>query len=99
MSRAFCIAVSCALAAHAVNAYAQPRTDPTAGRAVFTGATSPNATSIELNPAALDLGKADEVYVAATSVIDQLDIHTRTIDLMTGTLSPGPDVSTATLAP
>ncbi|HEY1559059.1 MAG TPA: hypothetical protein VGF94_29760 [Kofleriaceae bacterium] len=99
MSRAFCIAVSCALAAHAANADAQPRTDPTAGRAVFTGATTPNATSIELNPAALDLGKNDEGYVAVTGVIDQLAIHTRTLDLMSGTLSPGPDVSTTTLAP
>jgi hypothetical protein len=58
----------------ALVAQASPRTDPTAGRAVFTGATTPHATSIGLDPAALGLGQFDEVYVALTGVIDQLQI-------------------------
>src|SRR5512140_3967139 len=56
------------------SAQASPRTDPTTGRAVFTGATMPHATSIGLDPAALGLGDFDEVYVALTSVLDQLHI-------------------------
>jgi hypothetical protein len=62
--------VLCAVA----SAQASPRTDPTAGRAVFTGATMPHATSIGLDPAALGLGDFDQVYVAITSLIDQLHI-------------------------
>ncbi|HTR52875.1 MAG TPA: hypothetical protein VMJ10_19305 [Kofleriaceae bacterium] len=99
MSRAIGVALACALAAHVAPASAQPRTDPTVGRAVFTGATTPNATSIELDPAALVLGKSDEFYFSATSVIDRLSIQTRTIDLATGALGTGPDVSATTLSP
>lgn len=61
----------CALAAPAL---ASPRTDPTAGRAVFTGATTHHATSIELDPAALGLGPFDELSVALTGIVDQLHI-------------------------
>ncbi|HEX2689008.1 MAG TPA: hypothetical protein VHN14_20440 [Kofleriaceae bacterium] len=53
---------------------ASPRTDPTTGRAVFTGATMSHATSIGLDPAALGLGEFDQVYVAVTSVLDQLHL-------------------------
>jgi len=38
-------------------AHASPRSDPTAGRAVFTGATLASPTSISLNPAALGPGR------------------------------------------
>jgi hypothetical protein len=55
-------------------AQASPRSDPTAGRAVFTGATTHHATSIVLNPAALGLGQFDELYVAIIGVVDQLHI-------------------------
>ncbi len=55
-------------------AQASPRSDPTAGRAVFTGATTHHATSIVLNPAALGLGQFDELYVALVGVVDQLKI-------------------------
>src|SRR3954452_3318337 len=68
--RILTLALSCA----AASAGASPRTDPTTGRAVFTGATMPHATSIGLDPAALGLGELDEVYVAITGVIDQLHI-------------------------
>ena len=95
MLRAICVALLCGLAA---TASAQPRMDPTAGRAVFSGATMPAATSIELNPAALALGNADEYYAAVTGVIDQLSIHTRTEDA-TGALSSGPTVGRTLLGP
>jgi long-subunit fatty acid transport protein len=95
MDRAICVALLCGLAA---TASAQPRMDPTVGRAVFTGATMPAATSIEQNPAALALGTADEYYAAVTGVVDQLSIHTRTQD-SSGALSSGPAVSTAVFGP
>lgn len=62
------------------SAQASPRTDPTAGRAVFTGATMPHASAIGLDPAALGLGEFDEVYVAITNVIDQLHIDLDKLD-------------------
>jgi hypothetical protein len=58
----------------AASAAASPRSDPTAGRAVFTGATTHHATSIVLNPAAIGLGQLDELYVALVGVINQLHI-------------------------
>jgi len=64
----------------AASAQASPRSDPTAGRAVFTGATTHHATSIVLNPAALGLGQFDELYVSLTSVIDQLHIDLAAYD-------------------
>jgi len=67
-------------------ANASPRTDPTAGRAVFTGATLPNATSISLNPAALGTGRTDDLYVALTAVLEQLGIDRKAIDLATDSL-------------
>lgn len=91
--RILTLALSCAAAA----AWASPRTDPTTGRAVFTGATMPHATSIGLDPAALGLGSVDQVYVAVTGVLDQ-----RHIALDTGSgdaLAPGPRVSSAELGP
>lgn len=63
-----------ALWCEAAAASASPRTDPTVGRAVFTGATMPHATSIDLDPAALGLGTVDQLYVAATGVADQFKI-------------------------
>lgn len=68
--RILTLALSCA----AASAGASPRSDPTAGRAVFTGATMPHATSIGVDPAALGLGSVDELYVAFTSVLDQLHV-------------------------
>src|SRR3954466_13055414 len=68
--RILTLVLSCA----AASAGASPRSDPTAGRAVFTGATMPHATSIGVDPAALGLGLVDELYVAFTSVLDQLHV-------------------------
>lgn len=67
-------AAACALACAAGSAQASPRSDPTTGRAVFTGATMPHVSSIGLAPAALGLGQFDQVYAAITGVIDQLRI-------------------------
>src|SRR5258706_8168044 len=73
------------------SARASPRTDPTTGRAVFTGATMPHATSIGLDPAAIGLSAFDEVYVAFAGVLDQLHIDLDRVDLQ-GTHTPGPRV-------
>jgi len=87
MSRATWIAIVCALSARAV---ASPRTDPTSGRAVFTGAVSPNPTSIDVNPAALGLGIHSEAYVAAVGTLDQYSIDLATEDAVdTTTVPPG----------
>src|SRR4029079_8537756 len=55
-------------------AHASPDSDPTKGRAVFTGSAPPNPTAIEINPAALGLGFADEIYVAATGILNHVSI-------------------------
>jgi len=77
------------LACGAAPALASPRSDPTAGRAVFTGATLPNASSIGLNPAALGIGPFGEVTLALTGTLDQIAIDQLELDLAQGTLSPG----------
>jgi long-subunit fatty acid transport protein len=76
----------CASAAHAL---ASPRTDSTVGRAVFTGAATANATSIDLNPAALGLGVKTEIYLAALGVVDRYAIETADASITDYTLAPG----------
>jgi hypothetical protein len=78
-------------------AHASPRSDPTAGRAVFTGATVPSASSISLNPAAIGLFKDTEFYVGVSTVLEQFGIDRRTIDLATGGLVPAERVRDAEL--
>jgi hypothetical protein len=86
-----------ALACVTVSAWASPRTDPTTGRAVFTGVTMPHATSIELDPAALGLGSVNQLYVSVTAALDQLRID---LDRLEGnTLVPGSRVRDVELAP
>src|SRR6478672_3517186 len=72
MSRAPCIALLCLL--FAAHAHASPRTDPTVGRAAFTGATTPHETSIEQNPAALGLGIRNEIDLSAVGALNQYSI-------------------------
>jgi long-subunit fatty acid transport protein len=96
MSRALCLAALFGLLGRAT---ASPRNDPTTGRAVFTGATVPGATSIDLNPAAIGLGATDEVLFAAMTVIDQYAIDRSHQDPSTGALSPGERVRDLELAP
>jgi hypothetical protein len=81
-----------ALIGAAATAQASPRGDPTTGRAVFTGAATPHPTSIGLDPAALGLGPANQLYVALTGVLDQLHIQLDNIGI-DGNRSPGPRVS------
>jgi hypothetical protein len=97
LSRATCLTMLCALHAAAL---ASPRTDPTQGRAVFTGAATPNPTSIAINPAALglpavlgvDATDLSEVYLAGTGVLEHLSIDRRELDINTGALTPGASV-------
>jgi hypothetical protein len=96
MARAICVALVCGLVAPAIGS---PHSDPTAGRTVFTGATMPGATSIDLNPAALGVGTADELYLAAMVVLDRRSISTRTDDLASGTRSIGPTVRAVDASP
>jgi hypothetical protein len=90
MCRAACLALVCLMATRAT---ASPRTDPTLGRAVFTGATEDHPTSIEVNPAALGLGLHNEFYSAVLAAIDQFSIAhrgvTTTDNVTDATLSPG----------
>jgi hypothetical protein len=90
------LTLALALSGAAASAAASPRSDPTAGRAVFTGATMPHATSIGLDPAALGLGSLDELYVAVTGVIDQLHVA---LDRAANNLPPGPQARDVELGP
>ncbi|HWO25231.1 MAG TPA: hypothetical protein VNO30_41110 [Kofleriaceae bacterium] len=87
------------LACGAAIAHASPRSDPTSGRAVFTGATLPSATSIGLNPAALGIGPFGEVVVALTSTLDQIGIDAQELDVATGALVPTARVRAVELSP
>lgn len=58
---------------------------------MFTGAASPNPTSLDVNPAALGLGVKRELYLAALGVLDQYSVE---LDSASGsvdqtTMSPG----------
>jgi hypothetical protein len=83
----------------AAPALASPRSDPTTGRAVFTGAATPHATSVSLNPAAIGLGPVSEIYFSFVTLIQQLGIDRKTIDPATGALSPGPRIKDTQLGP
>jgi len=90
-----------AIGTHAPSeALASPRSDPTLGRAVFTGSTLGHPTSLTLNPAALSVrpGKRS-LYFAFLGTLQQTSIDTQQLDLDTGTLSPGERVSDLQLAP
>lgn len=83
----------------AAPAVASPVDDPTAGRAVFTGAASPHATSILLEPAALALGSTGvHFYAGGTLTLDQLSIDRRVIDAGGG-VTPGEHVSAVEIGP
>jgi hypothetical protein len=89
-----------ALATVAPDAGGSPLDDPTTGRAVFTGAATPHATSILLDPAALALGLTGfHIYVGGTLTLDQLAIDRSEIDLATGQLSPGEKVRALGIGP
>lgn len=98
MSRAICFALVCGVTAPAI---ASPRSDPTSGRAVFTGATVADSSSLELNPAALSNVPTDrlELYAMAAAVIDHYSIARDHLDLATGTLTRGPAISDTEIGP
>ena len=91
--------VACGVAGGAALAHGSPRSDPTAGRAVFTGATLPGATAIGLNPAALGVGPLGEVLVALTGTLDQIHIDQQDLDLESGALAPGARVRAIEASP
>jgi hypothetical protein len=86
MSRVARLALVCGLCGHAV---ASPRSDPTAGRSVFTGATMAAASSIDLNPAAIGPGQQSYLYLAATAVFDRYGVRLDHLDVDTGATTPG----------
>lgn len=96
MLRAARFVAVCGLATTAV---ASPHSDPTTGRAVFTGATMPAATSIELNPAAIGPGLTDEVYIAAVAILDRYAIALDQLDIGSGARSRGATVRGYELGP
>ena len=92
-------ALALAIAAPATAA-GSPLDDPTAGRAVFTGAATPHATSILLDPAALALGPTGVYfYVGGTLVLDQVAIDRKQIDLGTGGLRDGERIRAVGVGP
>jgi hypothetical protein len=93
------LALLAEIACGATLAHASPRSDPTSGRAVFTGATLPNATSIGLNPAALGISPFGEVMVALASTLDQVRIDAQELDVSTGALAPSARVRAVELSP
>lgn len=67
------VAVSAAVGVVPSPATASPRTDPTSGRAVFTGAANVHPTSVLVNPATVGIDAAVNVYaayLASTFVLD-----------------------------
>lgn len=88
-----------ALVGTTATAHGSPRSDPTSGRAVFTGATTPHASSLSVDPAALGLGQLDQVYVAVTGLIEQLHARLDKLDLDTGAHSPGARVRNVEASP
>ncbi|MEO8845774.1 MAG: hypothetical protein ABI591_09195 [Kofleriaceae bacterium] len=89
MSRVARLALVCGLCGHAV---ASPRSDPTAGRSVFTGATMAAASSIDLDPAAIGPGQQSYLYLAATAVIDRYGVRLDHLDVDSGAITPGDTV-------
>jgi long-subunit fatty acid transport protein len=89
MSRAAVVIACCLCAFRAQGALASPRSDPTSGRSVFTGATVATATSIDLNPAAIGPGTTDYAYLAATAVLDQYGVRPDSLDITNGAITPG----------
>ena len=75
-------------------AAASPLSDPTAGRAVFTGVVSPHPTSLQLNPAALGIGQpGNHLYLSGSGTLDQIGIDRQVVPAE-GQVSAGPSIST-----
>ncbi len=88
-------AIAGATAIGATTARASPRSEPTTGRAVFTGSTSSSASSITLDPAALGIGSVGEVLIAVTGLVDHLAIArtgASTAHATSTTFAPGAEI-------
>ena len=78
---------------------ASPRSDPTVGVAVFTGAATAHPTGISINPATVGLGNGTTAYLGATIALDQIGANTPATNVDQGgdlnvlSASPGLDVS------
>jgi hypothetical protein len=107
VARISLVASAAAIAALGRAAAGSPVDDPTNGRAVFTGASVPSPTSIQLDPAAIaapgPLGESnappDTLYVGATSTFDQIHIDRRSLDLDTGAESADGEVRDVLVSP
>jgi long-subunit fatty acid transport protein len=87
------------LCAFTTPALASPRSDPTEGRAVFTGATVAGAESIDLNPAAIGPSFLNAIYVGASAVLDHYHVRLDGLDPNTGAITPGSTVGDNEVAP
>ena len=78
---------------------ASPVDDPSTGPAAFTGAVSPDPSSIVGNPAALDLGsEGTHLWLGGVARIDQYRLTLDREDA-SGNLTPGPAVTDTTWSP
>ena len=78
---------------------ASPRSDPTEGRAVFTGATVAGAESIDLNPAAIGPSFLNAIYVGASAVLDHYHVRLDNLDPTSGAVTPGETTGDNEVAP
>ncbi len=100
MSRARLLTlIACTAIIGSSRSSASPRNDASQGRAVFTGSTLPQAATLTLDPASLGLSTWNEVYVAVTSLISQIRIDQRELDVDSGTLTQGARVRETLLSP
>ncbi len=87
------------LAYGATRAAASPRSDPTVGVAVFTGAATAHPIGISINPATIGLGNGTTAYLGTTIALDQVGANTPANngdqggDLHVLSASPGLDVA------
>ncbi|HEY4182530.1 MAG TPA: outer membrane protein transport protein [Kofleriaceae bacterium] len=80
-------------------AYASPRSDPTTGRAVFTGATEQSATSVTMSPAAMGLVKQLQFYFGAVATLTQTSIDLKENDIDTGASKDAGSANATMFAP
>lgn len=78
-------------------AAASPRTDPTSGRAVFTGAANVHPTSVLVNPATVGIDAAVNVYAAYLASTFVLDHERVDLDESSGEVDQLSDTSLSEL--
>jgi long-subunit fatty acid transport protein len=80
-------------------AAASPRSDPTSGRAVFTGAATVHPTSVTVNPATVGIDAAVNVYVAYLASTLVLDHEKVELDPSSGEVTGDPSISELRASP